>query len=188
MTMRSYAVGLAALALGISACSSGGSKHSSSTTTSVAPTTTDAEPTTTVSSTRLTRDTIPTSSGYFEVAQVIGRTSSAGRCHTLPTTLDCLTLGKTLGATQDLVDSGQPHINSYGDWLIDTRISQKLVDNINRNLHRPLAFIVDGAVPEIISFDGPVHPDAAGIFNVGPEQAVAVKLANNLRSLQTPQP
>jgi len=91
-----------------------------------------------------------------------------------------LTLGERLGATRDLVDSGQPHINSYGDWLIDTRISQTLVDNINR----PLAFIVDDNVPEIITFDLPVHPDAAGIFNAGPEHAVAVKLANNLRAYE----
>jgi hypothetical protein len=95
-----------------------------------------------------------------------------------------LVVRQQLGETQDLIDSGPPHRNSYGDWLIDTRISQRLVDNINHNLHRPIAFIVDGTVAEIINFIGPVHPDTAGIFNVGPNYATAVKLAANLRNLR----
>ena len=95
-----------------------------------------------------------------------------------------MVVGQQLGATQDLIDSGPPHRNSYGDWLIDIRISQRLVDNINHNLHRPIAFIVDGTVAEIINFIGPVHPDTAGIFNVGPNYATAVKLADNLRNLR----
>ena len=57
-----------------------------------------------------------------------------------------------------------------------------------RNLHRPLAFIVDGTVPEIINFDGPVHADTAGIFNVGPDQTAAIRLANNLRELRPSEP
>ena len=102
----------------------------------------------------------------------------------LPTPLGCLVLGQQLGGTQDLIASGPPHRNSYGDWRIDSSISQRLVDNINRNLHRPVAFIVDGTVAEIINFIGAVHPDAAGIFNVGPNYATAVKLADSLRNLR----
>jgi len=93
-------------------------------------------------------------------------------------------VSRQLGATQDLIASGPPHRNSYGDWIIDTTISQRLVDNINRNLHRPIAFIVDGTVAQIINFIGPVHRDTAGIFNTGPNYATAVKLADSLQKLQ----
>jgi hypothetical protein len=188
MTKRSCTVALAALALvGVTACSSGGGKQSSATTTSAASTA-RANATTTAPRSRPTQHTTPPSSGYFQVVQVIGRTSTAGRCHTFPTTVDCLKLGHELGTTPDLVDFGPPHRNSYGDWIIDTLITQRLADNINRNLHRELAFIVNGTVYEIVSFVGPVRVDAAHIFNAGPNQATALTLVNSLRNLRRPQP
>ena len=187
MTRRSCAVALVALTLGGAACSSGGGRHSSATTASAASTSTLADATTAARPARPTQHTTPTSSGYFQVIQVIGRTSTAARCHTLPTTIDCLKFGRELGTTRDLVDFGPPHRNSYGDWIINTLITQRLADTINRNLHRELAFIVNGTVYEIVSFIGPVRVDAAHIFNAGPNRATALTLVNSLRNLRRTQ-
>jgi hypothetical protein len=175
MTKVTALLAVAALALGCS----GAHKTSlppTSTTTSPhpAPTTTAPAP----------PRTTPPSSGYFQVALIAGRNATGARCQVSPAPLDCLVVGRQLGATQDLVASGPPHRNSYGDWIIDTTISQRLVDNINRNLHRPIAFIVDGTVAQIINFIGPVHRDTAGIFNVGSNAATAVELADSLQKLQ----
>jgi hypothetical protein len=133
----------------------------------------------------VTQRTTPTRSGYFQVAQVIGRTSSSGRCHTLPTTLACLTLGAILGDTQDLVDSGKPYRNSSGDWTIAIRMSPRLANNLNRNLHRQLAFIIDGTVPDIVVFTVPISAPEFAI-NVGPQHAAAVTLADTLQHLRHP--
>jgi hypothetical protein len=80
-------------------------------------TTLPSHPTTTTTG-QVTQRTTPSSSGYFQVAQVTGRASSSGQCHTLPTTLDCLKLGQELGSTSDLLDFGQPNRNSYLDWSV----------------------------------------------------------------------
>jgi hypothetical protein len=169
---------LAGVALGCS------STHRAS--LSPTPTTIPDRPTTTTAA-QVTQRTTPPSSGYFQVAQVTGRTSASARCHTLPTTLDCLTLGDVIGNTQDLVDYGQPYHNSYGDWTVAIRITPRLVKNFNRNLHRQLAFIVDGTVPEIVDLVVPISAPEFGI-NVGPQQSAVVTLVDNLRTLRHAQP
>jgi hypothetical protein len=114
---------------------------------------------------------------------VTGRTSSSSRCHTLPTTLDCVTLGQELGSTADLVRFGPPYRNSYGDWTVSIRMSPRLTDNLNRNLHKELAFIVDGTVPEIVNLVVPIAAPEFAI-NVGPEQTDALTLVHQLRNLR----
>jgi hypothetical protein len=145
-------------------------------------TTIPSHPTTTTTG-QVTQRTTPSSSGYFHVAQVTGRASSRGECHALPTTLDCLKLGQELGSTSDLVDFSQPNRNSYGDWTVAIRMSPRLTDNMNRNLHRQLAFIVDGTVPEIVDLVVPISAPEFGI-NVGRQQAAAVMLVDRLRNLR----
>jgi hypothetical protein len=54
---------------------------------------------------------------------------------------------------------------------------------MNRNLHRELAFIVDGTVPEIVDLVVPISAPEFGI-NVGPQQAAAVMLVDRLRNLR----
>jgi len=53
---------------------------------------------------------------------------------------------------------------------------------MNRNLHKELAFIVDGTVPEIVNLVVPISAPEFGI-NVGQSQAAAVTLVQHLEHL-----
>jgi hypothetical protein len=127
--------------------------------------------------------TTPSSRGYFQVAEVAGRKSTDPACHTLPTTLDCLKLGASLGGTADLAAVGTPARNSAGQWLVPIRIDQQLADRMNRDLHRPLAVVVDGEVPAIVALSEPTRTVFTIILGPGQSRAAASQLRDRLAHL-----
>ena len=131
------------------------------------------------STSKASHTTRPTST--FEVAQVLSRTSSAPKCHTLPTVLTCLKLGPQIGTGRDLQGATVVSATFPKRWNVVVRVDLSMRDRINRHLGEQLAFIVDGRVWSIVDYTQPVG-DRVTIAGDWTDNGTARDLAGRLLS------
>ncbi len=118
-------------------------------------------------------------SNTFEVAQVRTRSSSAAKCHTLPTDLTCLRLGPQIGTGRDVRDAKVVSATFPHRWNVVMRVDASMRDQINRHLGEQLAFIVDGNVWSIVDYEQSVG-DNVTIAGGWTDKATARDLAGRL--------